>query len=83
MNGNCTRMPTSYIQQILGEISCKTTAVRPPSLKPSKYDDQDMGNTAAEARMNSFVGFSYGSLHVDVPVLVDLLELHQLCVDTG
>ena len=42
-----------------------------PSLKLSKYDEQDMQDTAREVRMNSQATFS---LHMDVKVLDNQLE---------
>ena len=38
------------------------TATYLPSQKSSKYDKQDMWNSAGEARMNSYVMFFYGHL---------------------
>ena len=49
------------------------TATYLPSLKPSKYDEQDMWDTAGEN--NSLMTFFYGSLQMDVLGLADQQEL--------
>ena len=50
------------------------TVTHHPSRRPSKYDEQDMRDTAGGARTFSLATFSYGPLHTDAQVLYDLLE---------
>ena len=54
--------------------SCTVTYL--PSLKPFKLDEQDMGDTAGELRVNSNVTFSCGPLHTDEQKLDDQVELN-------
>ena len=49
--------------------SCTATYIL--SLKQSKSDKQDTQNTARVPRTQSKVAFSYGPVHMDVPVLAD------------
>ena len=44
-----------------------------------------MHDSAWKARMNSFVAFFYGPLHMEAPVFADQEKnyCHQLCVNTG
>ena len=53
-----------------GTKSIFILAIYLSSLKISKYEE-DMRDTAREARMNSLMTFSYGTLHLDVHVLVN------------
>ena len=77
LDGNCTRMLRitlnkswkQYLtkQQLYGQL--------PPSLKPSELDEQDIRESAGEARTISLKTFFHGPLIMDVSVLVNLQEL--------
>ena len=45
------------------------------TFKTSKWDKQDMWDTARESRMDLWVKFLYGPLHMDIPVLANQQEL--------
>ena len=53
----------------LQNSSCMDTYLS--SHKPSKSVKQDILDTAGETRMNSYMMFSCGLLHMDTPMLAD------------
>ena len=63
LDRNCTRMLQAIFEQILEATSYETTAVQP------------LLDITGEARKTSYVMFSYGPLHRDVPVLANQQEL--------
>ena len=77
LDGNCTRINELYWRNpgcnIQRNNSCTATYL--PSLKLSKKDEQGMQDTTGEATTNSKVTFSYGPLHMVVPVLANQQEL--------
>ena len=77
-NGNYTRMLCAILKNISQNTSCMATYLS--SQKPSKMnqDEQDMQDTAGEAKMNLLVMFFYGPLRMDMPVLDDQQELSLL-----
>ena len=62
--------PGSNIPQ---NSSCMATYL--PTLKPSKWDKEDMQDIAGEAKMNSYAMFFCEPLHTDIQVLADLQKL--------
>ena len=68
-----TKFPDTVIEQIPQATSHKTAAVRPPASHLKNHPNKT--DTAGEVRMNSWVMFSYGPLHIDMQELDDQLEL--------
>ena len=55
--------------------SNNSTATDLQSQKQPNLDEQDMRDTAGEAKAMSYVTFLYGPLRIDVPVSAEQLEL--------
>ncbi len=75
--GNYTRMLSTILNKSWKQYLTCTATYLP--LKKNIQDEQHMRNSAGESRIELWVTFFYGHLHMDMPVLAEYPELTYYC----